>query len=85
MVSFLFRILLVVLALWIVRRFLGTLLGEPRKPGRKQGTQSGSQESKMVRDPVCGMYMDPRLALRHDHKKGTFYFCSEECRRKYLA
>jgi YHS domain-containing protein len=38
----------------------------------------------MVKDPVCGMYMDPRLAVTHRKNGGVFYFCSEECKRKFL-
>ena len=81
MFSFFLRALIFLLALWLVRRFLGSLFGEPAQkppPRREEG-------AKTVRDPVCGMYMDPRLAVRVENKKGTFYFCSEECRRRYLA
>jgi YHS domain-containing protein len=37
----------------------------------------------MVKDPVCGMYMDPRLAIRLPNRKGDIFFCSEACRRRY--
>ncbi len=84
MIPFLLRILVFVLALWVLRRFLGSLLGEPlRKPPRQE--KMGGSGGKMVRDPVCGMYMDPRLAVRVENKQGTFYFCSEECRRKHMV
>lgn len=85
MFSFFFRVFLVIAALWFVRRFLGMLLGEPRKQTQAQREARINSSSKMVRDPVCGMYMDPRLAVRLEDKKEIFYFCSEECRRKYLA
>lgn len=38
----------------------------------------------MVKDPVCGMYLDPRLAIR-DEMKGTYYFCSEQCRDQFMS
>jgi len=41
--------------------------------------------SDTVKDPVCGMYMDPRLAIRLEFKNGSFYFCSDECRQKFLS
>ena len=85
MFSFLLRLLLIISALWIVRRFLGMLFGEPQKQAQPRREEMSSPGSKMVRDPVCGMYMDPRLELRLENKQGTFYFCSDECRRKYLA
>lgn len=85
MFSFLLRLLLIISALWIVRRFLGMLFGESQKRVQPRREEMSGPGSKMVRDPVCGMYMDPRLALRLENKQGTFYFCSDECRRKYLA
>ncbi|HYK90059.1 MAG TPA: hypothetical protein VE398_14895 [Acidobacteriota bacterium] len=86
MFSFFLRVFLFISALWIVRRFLGMLFGEPQKRNaQRRREETDGTVGKMVRDPVCGMYMDPRLALRLEDKKGTFYFCSEECRSKYLA
>jgi YHS domain-containing protein len=81
MISILLRFLAFIIALWILRRFLGTLLGEPRR--RVHSRPQELKNEKMVKDPVCGMYMDPRLAISM-HRKGTsFYFCSDECRRKF--
>jgi len=39
-----------------------------------------------VRDPVCGMMVDPHATAHHaeDHGK-TFYFCSARCREKFVA
>ncbi len=85
MLSFFVRLLLFISALWIVRRFLGNLFGESPKQAKPRAEESVNQGQKMVRDPVCGMYMDPRLAVKLDSRKETFYFCSDECRRKYLA
>ncbi len=85
MFSFFVRALLVIFALWIVRRVLGMLLGEPRKQEGSEGNEMKGAGNKMVRDPVCGMYLDPRLGVRLEQKKEILYFCSDECRRKYLA
>jgi YHS domain-containing protein len=38
----------------------------------------------MVKDPVCGMYMDPRLAVSFEGRGGPFFFCSDDCRRKFI-
>jgi Cu+-exporting ATPase len=41
---------------------------------------------QLVRDPVCGMSVDPRTAQnRVDHQGTTIYFCGAHCRTKYLA
>ncbi|HVA69292.1 MAG TPA: heavy metal translocating P-type ATPase [Candidatus Binataceae bacterium] len=39
-----------------------------------------------VRDPVCGMRVNPATAkYSHRHKDTTYYFCSDRCRRKFAA
>src|SRR5512136_777992 len=39
----------------------------------------------MPRDPVCGMQVDPERGLKEVIGDKTYYFCSEECRRTFLA
>ena len=39
----------------------------------------------MAKDPVCGMTVDEATALSAERDGETFYFCSEHCRRKFLA
>ena len=39
----------------------------------------------MPRDPVCGMQVDAEKGLKADVGGKTYYFCSEECRRTFLA
>ena len=40
----------------------------------------------VVRDPVCGMTVDPRSDKpRHDHGGHVYWFCSEHCRSKFTA
>jgi YHS domain-containing protein len=85
--SLLTRLLIVISALWLIRRFLGAIFGGSHLRGQS-GTRSAKGDAigqKMVKDPVCGMYMDPRLALQVENKDGSFFFCSDECRRRFLA
>jgi len=43
-------------------------------------------EASAVRDPVCGMTVDPETTPHHAHHESeTFYFCSAHCREKFLA
>jgi YHS domain-containing protein len=76
--SFLIRVIIFLAILLIVRALLSPLIRKAaRRPPRPD---TGSNGPKLtVKDPICGMYMDPRLALR----SGDQYFCSEECRRRY--
>ena len=39
-----------------------------------------------VKDPVCGMTVDPHTAKhRHTHEGHPYYFCSGKCREKFIA
>jgi putative ABC transport system ATP-binding protein len=38
----------------------------------------------LVRDPVCGMLLDPRQApARLEEEESVLYFCSRGCREQY--
>jgi len=39
----------------------------------------------MAIDPICGMEVDEKTALRVEHEGKTYYFCSPGCRDKFLA
>ncbi|MGH8428261.1 MAG: heavy metal translocating P-type ATPase [Gammaproteobacteria bacterium] len=39
-----------------------------------------------MKDPVCGMTVEPATAKhRHEHDGKTYYFCSASCREKFVA
>lgn len=39
---------------------------------------------KPVRDPICGMRVDPESTPhKFEHEGRNYYFCSENCQRKY--
>ena len=62
-------------ALSMVRRFLTVLA--PRPEPRLRSSAGG----RLVKDPVCGTYIPEETALQARNQ----FFCSEECRGKYLA
>ena len=38
----------------------------------------------MVKDPVCGMEIDPKTAAgKSEYKSQTYYFCSAGCKRAF--
>ena len=39
----------------------------------------------MATDPICGMQVDESTDLTVERHGQTFYFCSDHCRRKFLA
>lgn len=47
--------------------------------------QPGSGGEK-VKDPVCGMQIDPASAIgKAEHGGKTYYFCSQQCEKKFDA
>jgi len=79
--AYIFRILLIILAVWLFRLLLTAFLRQKKAGSPNKTSDTGKN---MVKDPVCGMYMDPRLAVKHEIKNGIFYFCSENCKKKFL-
>jgi Cu+-exporting ATPase len=50
------------------------------------GAAPDSASADLVRDPVCGMMVDPHGARhRAEHGGSTYYFCSAGCRAKFEA
>jgi len=82
MLSFIIRILLLALAIYLIRRFMAVFLGKAGKSGA--GNTPKRAPNNMVKDPICGMYLDSRLAVRLDKSGDVIYFCSEECKEKFL-
>src|SRR5688572_18981308 len=39
---------------------------------------------QLVIDPVCGMKVDPKIALSAEYQDRTFYFCSNHCKTRFL-
>lgn len=49
-------------------------------------THVHAHTAPMVKDPVCGMAVDPATTLHHaEHAGHTHYFCAASCQRKFIA
>lgn len=70
-------ILLVVRALWYLLRGVLEGAGYRRVDGPRQPAV------KLVRDPVCGVFVAPTTALTAHASGETVYFCSERCREQW--
>jgi YHS domain-containing protein len=75
----LWAILIVIIARSLSRLLHGVLEGagyiRDNAPQRSVG---------LVRDPVCGVFVVPGHALTVGTGEATRYFCSEDCRRKWI-
>jgi uncharacterized protein len=49
------------------------------------GAPPQSVDDEMIRDPECGIYFPQRSAVALDQRHQVLYFCSTECRDRYLA
>ncbi|MCW5681060.1 MAG: heavy metal translocating P-type ATPase [Xanthobacteraceae bacterium] len=50
------------------------------------GGAHGKLDAHKVKDPVCGMMVDPHTAKhRAEHRGHTYYFCNPKCREKFIA
>ncbi len=89
----LFRILIRVL--WVILILLGVRM-LVQWVSRHVGQRSSERKKKapadptslnrgaMARDPICGTFIDPDIGLRLKQAGEVHYFCSDECRQKFL-
>ncbi len=56
-----------------------------KEKGRKeQRRPDPHQPKRLVRDPVCNLYLPEEDAVKLNWKGQVYYFCSEECKRKFI-
>ena len=72
------KILLFLIVLRIVWRFVRSVM---EGAGMIAGPEKPSV--RLVRDPVCGVFVVPSQALIARSRGTTEYFCSEKCRRTW--
>ncbi len=65
--------------LWL-NRFMRSYLAR----GSGAAGKVDAEVQDMVRDPVCGLYVPGRDALKIVVRGVPVYFCSEQCRRKFV-
>lgn len=49
--------------------------------GHEQGSRGGG--SRMIKDPVCGMFVDPQASINSQHMGQNLYFCSPACKEDF--
>ena len=76
----LYAILAFVLARLAWRLLKGIFIGMGYQP-----PASGRSSVGLVRDPICGTFVLPSKALVSGSGADTRYFCSEKCRREFVA
>ena len=85
-VRFLFWVLILS---WVVK-LLGRAMSNPGRQAQPDGAGAGVNDQAalpgkhLVKDPVCGMHVAQELALPATANGETQYFCSEDCRSKFV-
>lgn len=65
---------------WLARRSDSAPPAAPPGPAGRT-----SLRGAMVKDPVCGTWLDPQIALSLKRGSEVVYFCSESCRDEYRS
>jgi uncharacterized protein len=74
-------ILLGLISLFSVKSLFKPLQKPAKSPTFKK--DPSEPDTEMVADPQCGVYVDPRTALRLELNGKAHHFCSEACRDKF--
>jgi len=51
---------------------------------KKRGNHPQSEIVGMQRDPICGTFVPEPQAIKYKKGKETHFFCSEECKTKFI-
>jgi uncharacterized protein len=87
----LLRAILVTVAVRFVLRLIGAMMSPSARPSaRPRGASPSGKPAErlggqLVRDPQCGTYIPMTRAIHAGSGSDAQYFCSEDCRRAYLA
>jgi len=81
---FLFWLVVLSWSISLVRRLFGAQPREGSSAERNQSVPDPSLNKRLVRDPVCGMHVAEELAISTQTGNQLVYFCSTECRDRYL-
>ena len=79
----LLRFFLLAVGIYLLYKFIfkGGNLGFSKSKKNKQRPQKIIDEMK--KDPVCGTYIPKKQAVFYKINHTGYYFCSEECKKKF--
>jgi uncharacterized protein len=82
---YLFWILVVSWSVSMLRKLVKSMAVPAGKSDRPVDVPSDAVSRRLVRDPVCGMHLTEGLAVTVRQGGEVLYFCSEECREKFVG
>ena len=78
MLRFILFIILLVIFFYVLRLLIKDMLFLRKRVNRK------SEPEELVQDPYCQTYIPKRSAVKKKIASEVFYFCSQECMKKYV-
>ena len=79
------RLIIFAILCYILYRLVKSLAFPlPKKPGESPIRSGETITDEMVMDPNCHVYIPKREAITAKIAGETIYFCSKECKKKYL-
>ena len=92
MLRFITYLLVTILLLTVLRNVVQFILRGFSQLVQSQGSAQASRSRPSVpltgelkKDPVCGTYTAAATSIQQTIQGQTFYFCSAQCRDKYVA
>lgn len=89
MISYILRFLFLIIVFYFVQRLISSVFKIGRRPRPEVREDNGRgnvsvKREQVEKDPVCGMFVAREAAVIQEKGGETYYFCSEECRDKFL-
>jgi uncharacterized protein len=79
------KLIMYLLLIYIVYRVIKAWMAPSVYSGKREyGGGAGQIDDIMVKDPVCGVYFPKKDGIYLNTDGGEMYFCSSECRDKYV-
>ena len=88
LLGWILRVVVLAVVVFIVRLLIaglgGMLTGTPRRRATgRAGRRPADRSVALVKDPVCGVYIEPARAVSSRIGSTVHYFCSETCERAF--
>ena len=78
------RLIIILGLLYVAYRLIKSILPPASQQQDRANPEAGEIADEMVQDPVCGVFLPRREAIRANRSDDEIYFCSNECKTKYL-
>ncbi|MFP4081444.1 MAG: YHS domain-containing protein [Candidatus Aminicenantes bacterium] len=82
MIPALLKLILYALLAYIIYQLIRFFRAVKRLKKSSSSSKSGS--GMMVKDEICNTYIPEEDAVKEIHQGKEYYFCSQECRKKFL-